>query len=182
MAIRGDSYSSTSEVKYVTQHLLDGFTAFNSSSNPPAAAVEKFIDYASGQLNLAFWEKGFNPSVIRANSTSKVAADAWVTAEAARWVEMTQRGQGYDEQEGSRTGGFKTLRDRADTFAKSNTLAFKRMGLTVADPSSQGLTFTGLTAPKDRSDPDDTSLAQPKFRRGLGDDGSITTRGDDWGE
>lgn len=181
MAIRADSYSSTTEVKHVTKYLLDGYAAFNSTTNPTAPAVEKFIDYASGQLNLALWEKGFNPSAIRANSTAKVAADGWVTAEAARWVEMTQRGQGYNDQEGSRVGGFKGLRDRADTFARTNERAFKRMGISVADPSSQGLAFTGLDAAANRADPDDTGLAQPKFTRSQFDDRSIASA-DDWDE
>jgi hypothetical protein len=179
MAIRADSYSSTTDVKHVTRHLLDGMTAFNSTTNPTVTAVERFIDYASGQLNLALWGAGFNPSVIRANSTAKVAADGWVTAEAARWVEMTQRGQGYNDQEGSRTGGFKGLRDRADTFARVNTKGFKYMGLTVAHASSEGLTFTGLTAPADRTDPSDTGLAQPKFTRGQFDDRAISRTEDD---
>lgn len=179
MAIRSDSYSSTTDVRYVTQHLLDGFTTFNSSTNPPVGAVERFIDMASGQLNLALWGGGFNPSVIRANSTSKVAADAWVTAEAARWVEITRRGQGYNDEEGSRTQGFKGLRDRAETFVKNNARGFKYMGLTVAHPSSEGLTFTGLTAPADRDDPSDTSLAQPKFGRAQFDDPSIASGDDD---
>lgn len=181
MAIRGDSYSSTTEVKHVTKHLLDGYSAFNSTTNPTAGAVEKFIDYASGQLNLALWDKGFNPSAVRANSTAKVAADGWVTAEAARWVEMTQRGQGYNDQEGSRTAGFKGLRDRADTFAKNYALAFKRMGISVADPSSQGLAFTGLASAAGRTDPTDSSLAQPKFTRAQFDDRTIAA-GDDWDE
>lgn len=173
MAIRADSYSSTSEVKEMARHLLDGFAAFNSSTRPTATGVERFIDYASGQLNLALWGQGFSPSSIRSNSTSKVAADAWVTAEAARWAEITQRGTGYGDQEGSRTSSLKGLRDRADTFARSNALAFKRLGVAPADPSSQGLAFTGLTAAADRSDPSDTSIAQPWAKRGQFDDSSL---------
>jgi hypothetical protein len=53
MAIRGDSYSSTGEVKAFTRHLLNGQSNFNSTTRPTVTELEKFIDRASGVLNLA---------------------------------------------------------------------------------------------------------------------------------
>jgi len=62
MAIRADSFSSTSEVKAFTRHLLDGQSAFNSTTRPTATELEKFIDRASGVLNVAIARAGFTPS------------------------------------------------------------------------------------------------------------------------
>ena len=166
MAIRGDTFGSVAEVAAVAAHLLDGQSTFNTITRPTGAQVETFLNRVSGSLNLALWKVGLNPSNIYANSTAKLACDDWVVAEAAVWVELTQRGSGYSEEEGSRTAGFRKVHDRAETFARNHTLAWKRMGITVSDPSSQGLTFTGLTAQADRTDPDDTSLEQPRFVKG----------------
>lgn len=169
MTIRADSYSSTSEVKAVTRHLLMGQTAYNSTTIPTSAEVEKFIDRASGVLNVALAGQGFAAASVRANSTAKLACDDFVTAEAAMWVELTQRGQGFSDGDSSRANRFAGLKTRAETFGRNSALAFKRLGVTVADPSSQGLTFTGLTAPADRADPDDSTLSQPAFTRSLFD-------------
>src|SRR5512145_2945202 len=107
MAIRADSYSSTSEVKAFTRHLLDGQSAFNSTTRPTGTELEKFIDRASGVLNLALGGGGFAPSSVIANSTAKLACDDWVTSRAAEYVELTQRGTGYSDAEGSRTAAFR---------------------------------------------------------------------------
>jgi len=168
MTIRGDSYSSTGEVKAFTRHLLDGQSGFNSTTRPTATELEKFIDRASGSLNLALAKQGLTtPITTSVNSTAKLACDDWVTAQAAMYVEMTQRGVGYSSADGSRTGYFKGLYGRADEFAKENVVGFKRLGVGHAVP---GVTFTGLDAESERADPDDTSLAQPIFKRGQFDD------------
>lgn len=174
MTIRSDSYSSTTEVKAVTRHLLAGQSAFNSTTLPTATDVEKFIDRASGVLNVALAGLGFTPGSIHANSTAKLACDDFVTAEAAMWVELTQRGQGFSDGDNSRAKGFAGLKTRAETFGRNSALAFKRLGVSVADPSSQGLAFTGLTAQADRTDPDDATLAQPFARRGQFDNADST--------
>ena len=90
------------------------------------------------------------------------------------WVELTQRGQGFSDSDNSRAKGFAGLKTRAETFGRNSALAFKRLGVSVADPSSQGLAFTGLTAQADRTDPDDATLAQPFARRGQFDNADST--------
>lgn len=160
MAIRADSYSSTSEVKAFTRHLLDGQSAFNTTTRPRATELEKFIDKASGVLNVAIARAGFTPSSVYANSTAKHACDDWVTNYAVRYVELTQRGTGYSEDDGSRTASF-NLQKSATDFIDVNSLGFVRLGISQGKKLSDGLSFTGLTAQKDRTDPDDTSLEQP---------------------
>lgn len=160
MAIRADSFSSTSEVKAFTRHLLDGWGAFNTTTRPSATELEKFIDRASGVLNVAIARAGFTPSVVRANTTAKLSCDDWVTNNATRYVELTQRGTGYSESDGSRTASF-NLQKSASEFIDVNSLGFVRLGITQAKQKSDGLSFTGLTAQADRADPDDTSLEQP---------------------
>lgn len=168
MAIRADSYASEAEVRALTRHLLDGQSAFNSTTRPTVTEVEKFIDRSSGILNLALEKHGLASPVT--NTTAKLACDDWVTQMAAKYVELTQRGTGYSGEEGSRLGFFPNLWKRADEFVVENSLGFKRLGVSVQNRASQGLTFTGLAARKDRLDPDDDTLAQPSFRRGQFDD------------
>lgn len=169
MAIRADSFSSTSEVKAFTRHLLDGQNGFNSTTRPTATELEKFIDRASGRLNVALSKAGFTPSSIYANSTAKLACDDWVTNVSARYVELTQRGTGYSDKEGGRLPAFEIL-GGADEFVMENKLGFIQLGISQTRKASDGLSFTGLTAQADRTDPSDTTLEQPLFSRRNFDD------------
>lgn len=167
MTIRADSYSSTGEVVAYTRHLLDGASTFNSTTRPPATDVERFIDRASGALNTALAGAGLTTPIT--NSTAKLLCDDWVTARAAVYVELTQRGTGYSDAEGSRIGALKGLYDDAQKFAKDNFLSMVRIGVGVSHQMSEGLTFTGLDAVSERADPDDTTIEQPIFTRALHD-------------
>lgn len=164
MAIRSDSFSTVAEVTAFTRHLLDGQSAFNSTTRPTVTELEKFIDRVSGRLNIALSSAGFTPSAIYANSTAKLACDDWVTNYAARYVELTQRGTGYSENEGGRLPAFELL-GTADEFVVENKPGFVLLGITQNYQASDGLQYTGLTAQDDRSDPDDTGLEQPIFTR-----------------
>ena len=163
MTIRSDSYSSTSEVKAYTMHLLDGQTAFNSTTRPTGTQLEKFIDRASGLLNVALSGEGL--AVPITNSTAKLACDDWVVSHAAAYVELTQRGAGYDGTENTRPGSFLKLHKDANEFAEDNALAFQRLGVGISTRMSAGLQFTGLDAEDERADPDDDDLMQPIFKR-----------------
>lgn len=163
MGTRSDSYSSTGEVRAFTRHLLDAQSTFNSTTQPTLTEVEKFIDRASGVLNLALSGKGLTTPV--SNTTAKLACDDWVTERAVEYVELTQRGVGYSDGEGSRVASFRNLQKSAAEFAAINRLGFVRLGVTQTDRASDGLQFTGLDAHADRSDPSDTGLEQPLFTR-----------------
>jgi len=126
--------------------------------------VERFIDRASAVLNLAMRQAG--PGTPITNTTAKPVCDDWVTARAVEYVELTQRGTGYDASEGSRTGAFRSLYSAAADFVAANLEGFKRVGVPVQQRSSQGVTFTGLAAQGQRADPRDSGLEQPLFRRG----------------
>ena len=54
----------------------------------------------------------------------------------------------------------------ANEFVSLMKQAFKNLGETVSDATSSGLVFTGLYEHDERSDPDNDSYEQPKFRRG----------------
>lgn len=165
MSIRADSYSSTSEIKAFTRHLLDGQTTWNSTTRPTLTEVEKFIDRASGTLNLALANAGFRPSAVIANSTAKLACDDWTTARASEYAELVHRGVGYSDEEGSRTAAFRNLSKSANDFVNMNSLGFVREGITQPYKMSDGLAFTGQDAQSARSDPQDTSLEQPVSKR-----------------
>lgn len=164
MVIRADSFSSTAEVTAYTRHLLDGQSVFNSTTRPTVTEIEKFIDRASGVLNVAISGSGFTPSSIYGNSTAKLACDDWVTQNAVKYTELTQRGTGYSGEEGSRTKAF-SMGEDANDFIDMNSLGFIQLGITKADKASAGLAFTGQKAQSGRVDPDDTSLEQPFANR-----------------
>lgn len=160
MAIRADSYSSVDEVIAFTRHLLDGQLSFNTTTRPTLANVEKFIDRASACINIALYSEGFTPAAVYANAVAKLTCDDWVTSMATKYVELTQRGTGYNANEGSRTAAF-TLQEDAHEFVCANALGFQRAGVTRTIQLSAGLEFTGLTVQDQRDDPDDTTKEQP---------------------
>jgi len=168
MTIRADSYSSPAEVVAYTKHLLDGNATFNSTTRPTVTEVEKFIDRASGTLNVAL--RGCGLAVPIVNSTAKLSCDDWVTNQATAYVELTQRGAHFDGTENTRAGSFLELNQDAQEFVDMMCLGFKRLGVTQSDQSSDGLQFTGLQVKSDRSDPTDSTKRQPVFERGEFDD------------
>jgi len=166
MAIRVDSFGSVAEVVSFTRHLLDGQTTYNSTTKPTVTDVEKIIDRASGSLNTALAEIGFNPALVRANSTAKLSCDDWVVQEVAKQTELTQQGVGYSATEDSRVRafnmGYKTVYD----FVAKKKLGFVRLGIAQNYKMSDGLAYTGLDAQNIRTDRTNTALEQPKFERG----------------
>jgi hypothetical protein len=165
MSIRGDSYGSLNEVAALTRYMLRGESTFNSTTYPTATEVEKFIDRVSGAVNVACNSEGITTPIT--NSTAKLDADNFVVGKAARFVELTMRGAGSRNVEGETMGSFLAgLHKDAKDFASDSRLGWIRLGVSVGSPKSEGLVFTGETAQADRSDPDNTALAQPKFRRG----------------
>ena len=168
MTIRADSYGSTGEVVAITRHLLRGQTTYNTTTVPSATEVEKFIDRASGALNVAIRVRGLTTPIT--NTTSKLDCDNWVTGKAAEFVELVLRGAGSREQTGTSRFQFMSgLSKDANEFVSLNSLGWIRLGVTEAARMSDGLKFTAETIQKDRGDPDDTTLEQPVFKRDLFD-------------
>ena len=165
MAIRADSYSNTTGVLAWTRHLLEGQTKFNTTTRPTATEVVSFIDEASGVLNLSLTQGGFNTAAVRANSTAKLACDNWVRAWGVSFVELTHPMQGLTGS-GSRVELLQSMHGSALDFVDSYTKGFKQLGITQTYSDSNTIKFTGETVQTSRTDPDDTSLEQPKFKRG----------------
>jgi hypothetical protein len=163
MTLRSDSYGSTAEVVAFSKHLLDGQSAFNSTTRPTGTEVDKFIDRASSYLNVALSSAGLTSPIT--NSTGKLICDDWVVQRASEYVELTQRGVGYNQEEGGRYSLFSNLRKKASEFVEENRLGFSRLGVTITHQLSEGLTFTGSQDQSERSDPLDPSLEQPLFER-----------------
>lgn len=155
-------YSSISEVTAFTRHLLDGQSVFNSTTRPTAAEVQGFLRRASATLNVALEGVGVDTPITQEDA--RLLCDDWVTQQGAKWVELTQRGVGFNEEEGSRLAAFNPGRD-ASKFAKDNRLGMLRLGATASAALSQGLQFTGSGTQADRTDRDDSDLEQPLFER-----------------
>lgn len=169
MALRSDSYGTVAEVLPFVRQFLDGETTFNSTTRPTLTEVEAFMDRTSGVLNLALKGQGLGtPITSTANSTGKLACADWVVARAARYVEITHPGQVWSGEPDSRPV-LGNLQRQAKEFAVDVALALKYDGATVSKPKHLGLAFTGLDKRSERSDPEDTTREQPKFRRGLFD-------------
>ena len=160
-------YGSTTGVLAFTRHLLDGQSAFNSTTRPTLTEVGAFLTRASNVMNVALAGAGFTTPV--SNTTAKDALDDWVIQRASEYTELTKRGVGYSDAEGSRTTVFHNLAGAANKFVQDNTLGFKRLGVAVSYNCSDGLEFTGQTAQVDRVDRTDTGIVQPAIRRGIFD-------------
>jgi hypothetical protein len=167
MAIGANSYGSVDEVRAFTRHLLDGSAGFDQSTRPTLTEVEAFIARVSGVLNSAIASGGFDIPITQA--TAALACDDWVVTRAAAYVEMTQRGAGWSEQENPRINMLYRLHKDARQFVKDNAVGWKELGVSSSRDASQGFNFTALTPHSDRSDPDNTALEQPVFRRHLFD-------------
>jgi len=167
MTLRADSYGSLAEVAALTRPMLDGESTFNSTTSPSGTEVEKFIDRASAAVNVACRNEGITTPI--ANSTAKLDADNFVVTKTAQFVELTLRGAGSrrgDPRVDSMGSFLAGLHKSAKSFVLDNRLGWLRLGVGVSNPKSDGLVFTGETAQADRSDPSNSALAQPKFKRG----------------
>lgn len=161
-------YGSIAEVVAFTRHLLDGGTTFSSSTRPTDTEVIKFLERTSAILNGALATEGFDTPVT--NASVKPALDDWVIERATQYVELTQRGTGYGEGEGSRTISFGRLAGDALDFVSKFALGWARLGAARSYSKSAGLSFTAIDAQGQRTDRSDTSLEQPLFERRQWDD------------
>lgn len=163
MALDANSYSSVADVAAWTRHLLDGESSFAVTTRPTLSEVEGFIDDASAMLNDAIAAHGFSVPITAAGP--KRSCDLWVRAKAAAYVELTQRAQGFDGQDGNRSSAFLNLFEDAFAFVAQHAKGWKQQGVTVSESVSEGLSFTGLKKHSERTDPDSTTIEQPMFRR-----------------
>ena len=131
--------------------------------------MESIIDDVSGALNIALRASGFSPANIRANTTSKLACDVWTRGVAVQYVEVSHAGVGFGGDEDGRVGFLENIYKTAAAFTMQAQLGFKREGVTVTNPSYEGVSFTATTKHANRSDPDNTALDQPRIRKGMFD-------------
>ena len=165
-------YGSVLEVVAFTRHLLDGEMTFNGLTYPKDTDVSTMLNRACGVLNSALAAAGFATPITQA--TVKLALDDWVVQRTVEYVELTQRGVGYSDGEGSRTAAFHNLSGSAKKFVEENILGWNRLGATLTYQKSAGLSFTGMDAQSQRADPDDNTLEQPMFTRRQFEDTSTT--------
>lgn len=157
MTIGANSYGSVAEVVALTRVYLGGQSSFTTETRPTLTEVEKFIDRASGVLNLALANQGFTTPVSQADA--KLACDQWVVEKAVAMVTA------YAEQPAEAALWLGSLHRSAVEFVDSNETGFKTLGVGVTDSSSAAVAFTGETAQADRADPDNTAIEQPSFSR-----------------
>ncbi len=165
MTLAANSYGTVAEVEALTRVYMAGELGFNASTHPTLTEVEKFIDRCSGVLNLALASAGFTVPVTQVDAA--LACDNWVVTMAARYVETSQPYAGIEDN--PRGGLLSDLDDEAKAFVQMNQAGFGALGVAQAAADSNGVIFTGMTAQRDRTDPLDSSLEQPKFSRGMFD-------------
>lgn len=156
-------YSSTTEVVAITRLYLGGETTYNTTTLPTATEVSKFLNRASGVLNVALANSGFAVPVTETDA--KLACDEWVTLHAAQFVELSQPTTEWGEVENPRADMLNGMQRDAAKFVAMMAIGFKNLGVPTTDPAGQGIRYTGQLKHSLRDDPQDTSLAQPHFRR-----------------
>ena len=161
MALATNSYGTVEEVKVRVRHLLDGEASFSDSTQPNYEDVEAIIDQVSGVLNMALSAAGLDIPITQTDAVQ--ASDYFVVVHSVCELRQTYPHLGITGEE--RVEDCNLVQDAHD-FAEMNAEAFTNLGETVGSPSSDGLVFTGLEKHSERSDPDNDSREQPKFRRG----------------
>ncbi len=165
MTLNPNSYGSVAEVTALTRLYLRGQSAYNSTTRPTLTDVEAFINRASGVMNLALSEYGFQTPITQSDAV--FAVSQWVIERAAEMVEKAQPTSAYGTAPNAKrkqTGP--ALAQLASEFVVQNTWGFKNLGVVQQAPIGRGLTFTGQDAQRNRADPQNTDLAQPEFTRG----------------
>ena len=161
MALRNDSYGSVAEVMALTRHLLDGAASFSAQTRPTLTEVESMIDRWSAVLNVALINREVTTPV--SNDVARLVCDQWVIRQAAAEVELTQRGTGWNEEEGSRLRALRM--DDGAAVAASVAEALRQLGILVEGAAHEGLTFTGMESQRYRPDAFNTGYEQPLFVR-----------------
>ena len=139
MALRADSYSSVDSVRALTRHLLDGAATFGPSTRPTLTDVEAMIDRWSAVLNVALVNREVPVPVT--NAMARLVCDQWVTRQAAAEVELTQRGTGWNDDEGSRIAALRMT--EAEGVADSVAAALRQVGDLNQGNAHEGLSYTG---------------------------------------
>ncbi len=144
MSLRSDSYGTVEDVRALTRHLLDGAESFDAFTRPTLDDVEGMIDRWSATLNVALLNRGITVPV--SNAIAKQMCEQWVIRKAAAEVELTQRGTGWNDDEGSR---IRALRpdDMGDDLALRIAEALRQQGELTPGRAHAGLTFTGDPTP-----------------------------------
>lgn len=164
MGLDDNAYGSVAEVAALSRLYLQGESTFNTTTWPQASEVENWLNYASGKLNLALATAGFTIPITQADA--KRACEGWVVEQVASMVEYSQPTAVHGRRNNQRANFMARLYETAVKFVKANQTGFQTLGVSVTKNDASALSFTGATAQKDRSDPDNTSLEQPKFKRG----------------
>ena len=160
MALRNDSYGSVANVQALTRHLLDGAATFSNQTRPTLVEEEGRIGRGSAMLNMALLAESVATPLT--NEVAVLAAAQWVIRQAAAEVELTQRGTGYSDDEGSRLAGLR-MRDVTE-IAGQIAAALRQSAATGTERRSAGLSYTGLTKRGERTL--DDGYEQAMFRRG----------------
>ena len=145
----------------LTRHLLDGAAVFSAQTRPTLVEVESMIDRWSAVLNVALINREVTTPV--SDDVARLVCDQWVIRQAAAEVELTQRGTGWNEEEGSRIAALRM--DNGGDVAESIATVLRQLGISAQGDASDGLTYTGLDAQRLRPDARYTGYEQPLFKR-----------------
>lgn len=161
------TYATSDGLLAFTRHLLDGQPDFGVTTRPTNTEVDDFVSQVNASLNGALSKYGFATPLT--NSTAILICAEWGNRQGAKLVELTQRGAGFSEGENERVKELGGMYDNACAFVAENALGFKRLGVTVDHPESEGVQYTALSTRTNRSDVTDTTREQSKFYRGQWD-------------
>lgn len=161
------TYATNDGIRAFTRHLLDGQPDFSAVTRPNNNEVADFVSQVNASLTGALSKYGF--TVPLTNSTAILICAEWGNRQGAKLVELTQRGAGFSEEENERVKELGGMYDNACAFVAENALAFKRLGVAVSHPESEGVQYTALDIRANRADVTNTTREQSKFYRGQWD-------------
>lgn len=157
-------YGTLAEVAVFARHLLGGEYTFNDYTKPTGTEVGTIMDRVCAVLNVALEAKGVSTPV--SNAEAVEACDHFVVNRTVYELRRAYPHLGIEVEESIAAVD---LIQAAQDFAQAFAPGFINMGETVDTPTSEGLYFTGLLNDDNRSDPDNTTYEQPKFKRGQWD-------------
>jgi hypothetical protein len=155
-------YGTVAEVVALTRMYLQGQATYNTTTRPTGAEVDTMMNRASGMLNVALANAGFDTPVTATDP--KLLCDEWVVNKTAQMIEVSQP-VNREEQANRRAELYASMAEEATKFVEMYAVGLQNLAVSKTRPEGEAMIFTGQDAQAHRADPDNTALEQPFFSR-----------------
>lgn len=160
MTVNANSYGTADEVAALTPQFATGGN-FTTTTRPPVANVENWIDQVSSLLNTILAQEGFSIPVSQADA--KRMLDLFVTQEVAAIVEgVNGRGRFGPSARGGSGSRFHMVMSDVRSFVAEFSVGLEELGVTRTTTQAENIAYRNL----DESGEAVTPIFQ---RKGFGD-------------